>query len=160
MLRACRDEYQACDKHLPHVSRQHGARTVNMKKVITYGTFDTLHYGHVLLLQRARALGDHLTVGLSTDAFNTIKGKASLFTYAERKTMLQAIRYVDLIIPENTWDQKRTDVSEHEINVFTMGDDWMGGFDFLSDYCTVIYLPRTPQISSTAIKNIRQTATK
>mgnify|MGYP005995448399 FL=1 len=127
-----------------------------MKKVITYGTFDTLHYGHILLLQRARALGDHLTVALSSDAFNEIKGKASHFGFAQRRAMLEAIRYVDAIIPEDHWDQKRDDVTSNAINVFTMGDDWEGKFDSLSDLCQVIYLPRTPSISSTAIKLIHR----
>lgn len=127
-----------------------------MKKVITYGTFDTLHYGHILLLQRARALGDHLTVALSSDAFNEIKGKASHFDFAQRCAMLKAIRYVDVIIPEDHWDQKRDDVTGNTIDVFTMGDDWEGKFDFLSDLCQVIYLPRTPSISSTAIKAIHK----
>jgi glycerol-3-phosphate cytidylyltransferase len=126
----------------------------DMKKVITYGTFDTLHYGHILLLQRARALGGHLTVALSSDAFNQIKGKASHFDYAQRYALLEAIRYVDAIVPENHWDQKRGDVLTHAIDVFTMGDDWTGKFDFLSDLCRVTYLPRTPSISSTAIKLI------
>ena len=125
-----------------------------MKKVITYGTFDTLHYGHILLLQRARALGDHLTVALSSDAFNEIKGKASHFDLAQRRAMLEAIRYVDAIIIEDHWDQKRDDVISNAIDVFTMGDDWKGKFDFLSDLCQIVYLPRTPSISSTAIKLI------
>lgn len=128
------------------------------RKVITYGTFDTLHYGHILLLQRARALGDHLTVAISSDEFNAIKGKTSQFTYQERYGLLSAIKYVDMIIPEHNWDQKRSDVEAHNIDVFTMGSDWEGKFDFLSDICEVNYLPRTPRISSTAIKTI-QTAT-
>lgn len=125
------------------------------RKVITYGTFDTLHYGHILLLKRARELGDHLTVALSSDAFNDLKGKKSHFTYAERHALLSAITYVDAIIPEDNWDQKRSDVQTHSIDVFTMGDDWAGKFDFLSDLCEVTYLGRTPRISSTAIKNIQ-----
>ena len=129
-----------------------------MKKVITYGTFDTLHYGHILLFKRARALGDHLTVALSTDAFNARKDKAAHFSYDERAEFLRAITYVDAIIPENTWDQKRDDVVQHGIDVFTMGDDWAGEFDFLSDLCKVIYLPRTPRISSTAVRNIQSAA--
>lgn len=134
-------------------------RDRRMKKVITYGTFDTLHYGHILLLKRARALGDHLTVALSSDAFNDLKGKASHFSYEERHAMLTAIRCVDAIIPEDTWDQKRSDVTNHGIHVFTMGSDWDGEFDFLSDLCQVVYLPRTPRISSTAIKGIHTIAT-
>lgn len=129
-----------------------------MKKIITYGTFDTLHYGHILLLKRARALGDHLTVALSSDTFNATKEKVSHFDYAQRYALLEAIKYVDAIIPEDTWDQKRDDVVKHQIDIFTMGDDWRGEFDFLSDLCTVHYLTRTPSISSTAIKRIHQAA--
>ena len=125
-----------------------------MKKVITYGTFDTLHYGHILLLKRARALGDHLTVALSSDSFNALKEKTSHFDYEARKALLEAITYVDEIIPEHDWDQKRADVVAHNIDVFTMGDDWAGKFDFLGDLCEVIYMPRTPSISSTEIKKI------
>lgn len=129
-----------------------------MKKVITYGTFDTLHYGHILLLQRARALGDHLTVALSTDGFNATKKKVSHFDYAQRESLLGAITYVDAIIPEDTWDQKRDDVARLGIDVFVMGNDWTGKFDFLADLCEVVYLPRTPHISSTAIKDIHVAA--
>tara|TARA_R110002111_G_scaffold127296_1_gene192179 strand:+ start:123 stop:515 length:393 start_codon:yes stop_codon:yes gene_type:complete len=125
-----------------------------MKKVITYGTFDTLHYGHILLLKRARALGDHLTVALSSDSFNTLKEKTSHFDFEARKALLEAITYVDEIIPEHDWDQKRGDVITHKIDVFTMGDDWAGKFDFLSDLCEVVYMARTPSISSTEIKKI------
>jgi len=125
------------------------------RKVITYGTFDTLHYGHILLLKRARALGDHLTVAISSDEFNAVKGKTSQFTYEERHALLSAIVYVDQIIPEHRWEQKRDDVITHDIDVFTMGDDWAGKFDFLSDLCEVTYLSRTPRISSTAIKTIQ-----
>lgn len=124
-----------------------------MKRVITYGTFDLLHYGHINLLRRAKALGDYLIVALSTDEFNRdSKGKKSYFTYAERKAMLEAIRYVDMVIPEENWDQKAVDVKKYEVDVFTMGDDWEGKFDFLKSQCEVVYLPRTPEISSTQIK--------
>lgn len=123
-----------------------------MRKVITYGTFDTLHYGHISLLKRARALGDHLTVGLSSDTFNALKDKKSYFNYQTRKAYLEAIRYVDAIIPEDSWDQKARDIQTHGVSVFTMGADWKGKFDDLSQYCEVLYMSRTPEISSTIIK--------
>jgi len=124
-----------------------------MKKIITYGTFDLLHYGHVNLLERAKALGDYLVVVLSSDEFNwDQKNKKCYFSYGERKRLLEAIRYVDLVIPENSWDQKINDVKEFKIDTFVMGDDWKGKFDFLSEYCEVVYLPRTPEISTTQIK--------
>ena len=124
-----------------------------MKKVITYGTFDLLHYGHVNLLERAKALGDYLVVVLSSDEFNwEQKNKKCYFSYEERKRLLEAIRYVDLVIPENNWNQKISDVNEFKIDTFVMGDDWKGKFDFLSEYCEVVYLPRTPEISTTQIK--------
>jgi glycerol-3-phosphate cytidylyltransferase len=132
-----------------------------LKKIITYGTFDTLHFGHIRLLQRAKSLGDYLIVGLSTDAFNASKGKTSHFDYDTRKEFLEAIRYVDAVIPERDWDQKARDVVDHQIDTFTMGDDWAGEFDFLTDICTVHYLSRTPAISSTLIKaNITTHPTK
>lgn len=124
-----------------------------MKKVITYGTYDLLHYGHINLLRRARALGDYLIVALSTDEFNwNSKQKKCYFTYEQRKQLLEAIRYVDLVIPEKNWEQKKEDVREFKVDVFVMGDDWKGKFDFLKDQCEVIYLPRTPEISTTQIK--------
>lgn len=124
-----------------------------MKKVITYGTFDLLHYGHVNLLERAKSLGDYLVVVLSSDEFNyNEKNKKCYFSYEERKRLLEAIRYVDLVIPENSWEQKISDVKEFKIDTFVMGDDWKGKFDFLSEYCEVVYLPRTPEISTTQIK--------
>lgn len=125
-----------------------------MKKVITYGTYDMLHYGHINLLQRAKELGDYLIVVLSTDEFNwNCKQKKCYFSYEDRKRMLEAIRYVDLVIPEENWDQKISDVKEFKVDTFVMGDDWEGKFDFLKDYCEVVYLPRTPEISTTQIKN-------
>ena len=123
-----------------------------MKRVITYGTFDLLHYGHINLLRRAKALGDYLIVGLSTDQFNwQEKQKKSYFTYEERKAMLEAIRYVDLVIPEENWDQKKTDVEKYHADIFVIGDG-KGAFDFLRDQCEVVYLSRTPEISTTKIK--------
>lgn len=125
-----------------------------MKRIITYGTFDLLHYGHINLLKRARELGDYLIVGLSTDEFNSIdKGKRTYFTFEKRKQLLEAIRYVDLVIPERNWEQKVSDVKMYHADVFVMGDDWKGKFDFLSEYCEVVYLTRTPEISTTKIKN-------
>ena len=125
-----------------------------MKKVITYGTYDLLHYGHINLLQRAKALGDYLIVALSTDEFNwKSKQKKCYFTYEQRKRLLESVRYVDIVIPEETWEQKISDVKEFKINTFVMGDDWTGKFDFLKDYCEVVYLSRTPEISTTEIKN-------
>ncbi len=126
---------------------------VIMKKVITYGTFDLFHYGHINLLQRAKALGDYLIVALSTDEFNwNSKHKKCYFSYEERKRILEAIRYVDLVIPETCWEQKPEDIREFKVDVFTMGDDWKGKFDYLKDCCEVVYLPRTPEISTTQIK--------
>ncbi len=124
-----------------------------MKKVITYGTYDLLHPGHVNLLRRARALGDHLTVALSTDGFNALKAKQAFYTYEERKLVLEAVRYVDAVIPEDTWEQKRADVVAHGIHVFVMGDDWAGRFDDLAALCEVVYLPRTEGISTTQIRS-------
>ncbi|MFB6469538.1 glycerol-3-phosphate cytidylyltransferase [Cytobacillus sp. Hz8] len=123
-----------------------------MKKVITYGTFDLLHWGHINLLKRARALGDYLVVAISTDEFNAIKNKKSYHSFENRKMILEAIRYVDEVIPENSWEQKIQDVKDHNIDIFVMGDDWEGEFDFLKDYCEVVYLPRTVGISTTKIK--------
>ncbi len=124
-----------------------------MKRVITYGTFDLLHYGHINLLKRAKELGDYLVVVVSTDEFNwNEKQKKCYFPYEERKAMVEAIRYVDLVVPETSWDQKRRDIEEYKIDTFVMGDDWKGKFDFLSDLCEVVYLPRTPEISTTKIK--------
>lgn len=124
-----------------------------MKRVITYGTFDLLHYGHINLLKRARALGDYLVVALSTDDFNwRQKHKKSYFDYEKRRKLLEAIRYVDLVIPETEWDQKEKDINLYKIDIFAIGDDWMGKFDYLKNCCDVVYLPRTPEISTTRIK--------
>lgn len=124
-----------------------------MKRVITYGTFDLLHRGHINLLKRAKALGDYLIVGVSTDEFNALKGKKAYYSYEDRKYILEAIRYVDKVIPEKKWDQKIADVKKYHIDTFVIGDDWRGKFDFLKPYCEVIYLPRTQGISTTQIKD-------
>lgn len=123
-----------------------------MKRIITYGTFDLLHYGHINLLQRARSLGDYLIVAVSTDEFNEIKNKKSFFSYLERKHLLEAVRYVDLVIPESSWDQKINDVKNYNVDTFVIGDDWIGKFDYLNEVCDVRYLTRTPEISTTQIK--------
>ncbi|MDD2496088.1 MAG: glycerol-3-phosphate cytidylyltransferase [Tissierellia bacterium] len=124
-----------------------------MKRVITYGTFDLIHYGHINLLKRAKEQGDYLIVALSTDKFNWInKHKKCYFPYEVRKQLLESIRYVDLVIPEECWEQKVSDVLEYKIDIFVIGNDWEGKFDFLKDYCRVMYLPRTPEISTTQIK--------
>lgn len=124
-----------------------------MQRVITYGTFDLLHYGHINLLRRAKELGDYLIVALSTDEFNLEKGKKSYFSFEKRKQLLESIRYVDLVIPETSWDQKINDVHEFRVNTFVMGDDWLGKFDFLeNEGVEVVYLPRTPEISTSQIK--------
>ncbi|EGP9105257.1 TPA: glycerol-3-phosphate cytidylyltransferase [Listeria monocytogenes] len=124
-----------------------------MKKVITYGTFDLLHWGHIHLLKRAKALGDYLIVAISSNEFNRIKHKEAYHSYEHRKLIIEAIRYVDEVIPENNWEQKRDDIEKYGIDVFVMGDDWEGEFDFLKDVCEVVYLPRTEGISTSQIKD-------
>jgi len=123
-----------------------------MKIVITYGTFDLLHMGHINLLERAKSLGDYLIVGLSSDQFNLIKGKKSYYNYETRKKMLEALRCVDLVIPEGNWEQKAEDIQKNKVDIFAMGSDWKGKFDFLNEYCDVIYFNRTEGISTTKIK--------
>ena len=125
-----------------------------MKRVLTYGTFDLLHYGHINLLKRAKALGDYLVVAVSTDDFNEIKGKKAYHNYETRKMMLEAVRYVDLVIPEENWEQKIDDVKKYDIDIVVMGSDWAGSdrFDYLKEYCEVVYLPRTEGVSTTKIK--------
>lgn len=123
-----------------------------MKRVITYGTFDLFHLGHVRLLRRLAALGDELVVGCSTDEFNKLKGKKSVMPFEQRLEILEACRYVAKVIPEREWDQKRGDISREEISVFGMGDDWTGKFDHLTDICEVVYLPRTEDISTTQLR--------
>ncbi len=124
-----------------------------MTKVITYGTFDLIHRGHITILRRAKAMGDYLIVALSTDEFNAGKGKEVYYTYEERKQILEAIKYVDEVIPETRWEQKVDDVVKNGVAVFVIGEDWKGKFDFLKPYCEVVYLPRTEGISTTQIKN-------
>lgn len=126
-----------------------------MKRVITYGTFDMLHYGHINLLRRAKQLGDYLIVVLSSDEFNwESKQKKTYFSYEKRKQLLEAIRYVDLVIPENSWEQKVSDMKEYHVDTLVMGDDWSGKFDFIEEKTDteVVYLPRTPEISTSQIK--------
>ncbi|MEY2193015.1 glycerol-3-phosphate cytidylyltransferase [Neobacillus sp. BF23-41] len=124
-----------------------------MKKVLTYGTFDLLHVGHINILRKAKELGDFLIVGLSTDEFNIEKNKKAYYSYQDRQLILESIRYVDHVIPESCWEQKIQDVIDHNIDVFVMGDDWKGHFDFLKRYCEVVYLPRTTGISTSKIKS-------
>lgn len=124
-----------------------------MKTVLTYGTFDLLHVGHINLLRRAKALGDKLIVAISTDEFNALKHKQAYYPFEQRKQILEAIRYVDLVIPEENWEQKISDVQTYNVDTFVMGHDWEGEFDFLKDYCEVIYLPRTEGISTTKVKS-------
>lgn len=123
-----------------------------MKKIITYGTYDLLHIGHINLLKRAKALGDYLIVGLSTDEFNKIKNKDCFLPYEQRKAVLEAIQYVDEVIPEKTWEQKVNDIKKYKADIFVMGDDWKGKFDELKKYCEVVYLERTKNISTTMLK--------
>lgn len=132
-----------------------------MKKIITYGTFDLLHIGHINLLKRAKALGDYLIVAISTDEFNAIKYKQAFYSFEDRKKILESIKFVDLVIPETCWKQKIEDVKKHNVDIFVIGDDWKGEFDFLKPYCEVIYLPRTKNISTTKVKeNIKNEKTE
>lgn len=123
-----------------------------MRKVITYGTFDLLHVGHINILRCAKELGDYLIVALSSDEFNELKGKKAYYAYEDRKQILESIRYVDKVIPENKWEQKITDIEKYNVDIFVMGDDWKGKFDYLRDQCEIVYLPRTDGISTTKIK--------
>ncbi|MCL2575614.1 MAG: glycerol-3-phosphate cytidylyltransferase [Defluviitaleaceae bacterium] len=124
-----------------------------MKRVITYGNFDLLHYGHINLLRRAKEAGDYLIVALSEDGFSEdFKNKKCYFGYEERKRLLEAIRYVDLVVPERSWEQKVQDIQLYQVDIFVMGDDWEGKFDFLREHCEVIYFSRTAEISTSQIK--------
>ncbi|NLW05404.1 MAG: adenylyltransferase/cytidyltransferase family protein [Pseudomonadaceae bacterium] len=124
-----------------------------MKTILTYGTFDLFHIGHLRLLQRLRALGGRLVVGVSTDEFNTTKGKHTIVPFADRAEIISALSCVDLVIPETCWEQKADDIKHHQVDILGMGDDWRGKFDDLSSLCEVVYLPRTEGISSTQIRN-------
>ena len=125
-----------------------------MKTILTYGTFDLFHIGHVNMLKRVSALGDQLVVGVSTDEFNEVKGKRSLFPYEQRSEIVRSNRYVDMVIPETCWEQKVDDIKKYQVDVFAIGEDWKGKFNFLKEYCDVQYLPRTEDISSTLVREI------
>lgn len=124
-----------------------------MKTILTYGTFDLFHIGHLRLLQRLRAMGDRLVVGVSTDEFNAAKGKQTIVLFADRAEIVSSLSCVDLVIPETCWEQKADDIKQHQVDILGMGDDWRGKFDDLSALCEVVYLPRTDGISSTQIRN-------
>lgn len=123
------------------------------KVIVTYGTFDLFHIGHLRLLERLAGLGERLIVGVSSDEFNESKGKKSFFSYSERSQIVNSCKYVDEVFPENTWEQKIEDIKNKNVDIFAIGDDWAGEFDFLDEYCEVVYLPRTQDISSTEIKD-------
>ena len=127
---------------------------MRMKKVITYGTFDVFHYGHFNLLERASSLGNHLTVGVSSYNFNSIKNKSSYLNFSYRKRIVESFRFVDSVIEEESWDQKINDIITLKIDIFVIGDDWTAKFDFLKEYCEVIYLSRTKDISSTKTRKL------
>ena len=126
------------------------------KTIITYGTFDMFHIGHLELLKRLKGFGDKLIVAVSTDEFNSVKGKKTIIPYAQRARIVEAIKYVDMVIPENNWEQKTEDVKLHDVDIFAMGNDWEGKFDFLKAQCEVVYLERTDGISSTDLKDTLQ----
>lgn len=123
-----------------------------VKTIITYGTFDMFHIGHLNLLKRLKERGERLIVAVSTDEFNLGKGKKSLIPFEQRVEIVRAIKYVDLVIPETTWEQKFSDIKKYNVDIFAMGEDWKGKFDFLSDICEVVYLPRTKSVSTTDLK--------
>lgn len=128
--------------------------------ILTYGTFDLFHVGHLRILERLRGMGDKLMVGVSTDEFNKIKGKSTIIRYADRAAIVGALKCVDGVFPENDWDQKIDDVKRLGVAVFGMGDDWAGKFDFLENYCQVVYLPRTEGVSSTDLKRVLNVLSK
>lgn len=123
-----------------------------MKRILTYGTFDLLHIGHVSIIKRAKSLGDKLIVGLSSDEFNSLKGKKAVYSYQERKEILESLEDVDLVIKEDSWEQKIDDIKKFNIDILVMGDDWDGKFDYLKKYCKVLYLKRTENISTTEVR--------
>ena len=125
-----------------------------MKTIITYGTFDLFHVGHIRLFKRLRQLGDRLVVGVSTDEFNATKGKVSFYSYEERQEIVAACQYVDEVFAENNWEQKQQDIQQFNADIFAMGVDWEGRFDHLSEFCEVVYLPRTEEVSTTSIKKL------
>ena len=122
------------------------------KRVITYGTFDMFHIGHLNLLNRLSELGDELIVAVSTDEFNALKGKKTLIPFEQRAEIVRNIKCVGKVIAEESWEQKAEDIKRHEVDIFAMGNDWEGKFDFLEEFCKVVYLPRTENISSTELK--------
>jgi len=127
---------------------------MTVKTVITYGTFDMFHIGHLRLIKRLAEIGDRLIVGVSTDEFNLIKGKKCIIPFEQRRDIVESIKGVDFVIPENSWEQKRHDVMEYKVDIFVMGEDWLGKFDYLNEYCDVKYLPRTEGISTTELKSV------
>ncbi|MGM0826318.1 MAG: glycerol-3-phosphate cytidylyltransferase [Pseudomonadota bacterium] len=122
------------------------------RTVITYGTFDMFHIGHLNLLRTLSEMGDKVIVAVSTDEFNLGKGKKTLIPYEQRSQIVASIKYVDLVIPEESWEQKLSDIKEYSVDVFSIGEDWKGEFDFLNELCEVVYLPRTKNISTTDLK--------
>lgn len=139
---------------MPEFTNEFAQEYRGLRRVLTYGTFDLLHFGHIRLLQRAAELGDYLVVALSTDEFNAGKGKKSFYDYETRREMLEAIRYVDLVIPESSWEQKVDDIRDYHIDTVVMGGDWAGSdrFEYLRDHCNLVFLDRTPGISTTQVK--------
>ncbi|NRQ48334.1 adenylyltransferase/cytidyltransferase family protein [Aeromicrobium stalagmiti] len=125
-----------------------------MTTVLTYGTFDLFHIGHLNLINRLAELGDRLVIGVSTDEFNAGKGKKSIVSYEDRARIVSSIKGVDLVVPETSWEQKVSDIKAHDVDVFAIGDDWRGKFDELKELCDVVYLSRTDGISSTEIKQM------
>lgn len=127
------------------------------KTILTYGSFDLFHIGHLKLIERLRMLGDRLIIGVSTDEFNTMKGKSSIIPFDQRAEIVANVKGVDLVIPEESWDQKTADIAKYNVDTFAMGDDWVGKFDNLKEHCEVIYLDRTKDVSSTSIKSSLKT---